>query len=558
MVIKRAARFCAPVIMALLLLSCASPAAMQEKSGVVAPESRFAILQVNDVYKIEGLEGGNVGGIARLRTLRKRLEAGGSPVLVLHAGDILFPSVMSRYLRAQPMIRALNLLDGNPAAFDQNLVAVFGNHEFDDKDPGIILGRVAQSDFSWVSSNVRYRSAKNAPGEPFSARLKNVHDSSILKVGGVLVGIFGLTVDAQRRDYIAYDYEITARRAIVRAAINDLKSRGARVIIALTHQDLDQDRLLAADFPEIDVIAGGHEHFFIQEQVGRTWITKADADAKSAIVYDVKVPLNAPVEVTPGKVDIGRDIEKDPIVEEEVKRSLQELSDTIVKQTGRNPQEEIGRTENLLEGVEPSVRGRETALGNFLADVIRERMNTDIAFVNGGGIRINDNIPPGPIRVYDIEGVFYYDNVLTAFELTGAEILDILRNSVSKAHLGDGRFLQVSGIRFKYHVGGTSQNPVYRVNQADVEILPRGAAGYVPLEINKKYSVGTTDYVWENGYQDEYKIFSKGNNLTSPARPDKPPSIGFRKATEEKIASLKDRTVTSRIEGRIIAVPPSP
>ncbi|MBF8277438.1 MAG: bifunctional metallophosphatase/5'-nucleotidase [Candidatus Brocadiaceae bacterium] len=555
MVAKRAARFCVPVIMALLLLSCASPAAMQEKGSMVAPESRFTILQVNDVYKIEGLEGGDVGGIARLRTLRKKLEAGGSPVLVLHAGDILFPSVMSRYLRAQPMIRTLNLLDGNPAAFDQNLVAVFGNHEFDDKDPGVILGRIAQSDFSWVSSNVRYRSTKDAPGEPFSGRLKNVHDVLVLEVGNVHVGIFGLTVDSQRRDYVAYDYEITTRHAIVRAAINHLKSKGSRVIIALTHQDLDQDRLLATDFPEIDFIIGGHEHFFIKEQVGHTWITKADADAKSAVVYDVKAPLNAPVEATPRKVDIGRDIEKDPIVEEEVKRSLQELSDTIAKQTGRNSQEEIGRTEYMLEGIEPSVRGKETALGNFLADVIRERMNTDIAFVNGGGIRINDNIPPGPIRVYDIEGIFYYDNVLTAFELTGSEIIDILRNSVSKTHLGDGRFLQVSGIRFKYHVDETSQNPVYRINQADVEVMPRGATGYVPLEINKTYSVGTTDYIWENGYQDGYKVFSKGNNMTSPRRLDKPPFIGFRKATEEKITSLKDRTVTTRIEGRIIAVP---
>ncbi len=85
--------------------------------------------------------------------------------------------------------------------------------------------------------------------------------------------------------------------------------------------------------------------------------------------------------------------------------------------------------------------------------------------------------------------------------------------------------------------------------------MPRGATGYVPLEINKTYSAGTTDYLWENGYQDGYKVFSQGNNMASPGRLDKPPSIGFRKATEEKIASLKDRTITTRIEGRIIAVP---
>ena len=71
-------------------------------------------------------------------------------------------------MHAQPMIKALNLLDGDPDAFDKNLVVVFGNHEFDDKDPGLLLGRVAQSDFAWVSSNVRYCSTKDSEKETIS------------------------------------------------------------------------------------------------------------------------------------------------------------------------------------------------------------------------------------------------------------------------------------------------------------------------------------------------------------------------------------------------------
>src|SRR5439155_14622307 len=144
-------------------VSCAGAPASSPGTRPAAPpaEARFTILQINDVYKIEGLEGGRLGGLARVRTLRKRLESEGRPVLVLHAGDLLFPSVMSKYLRAQPMIRVLNLLDGDPGAFDPALFVVFGNHEFDDRDPGTLLGRVAESDFSWVSSNVRYRSVKS-------------------------------------------------------------------------------------------------------------------------------------------------------------------------------------------------------------------------------------------------------------------------------------------------------------------------------------------------------------------------------------------------------------
>ncbi len=521
--------------------------------GRLGHDVNFTILQINDVYKIEGLEGGNVGGIARVRTLRKQLEAEGREVLVLHAGDILFPSVMSKYLRAQPMVKALNLLDGDPAAFDKHFVAVFGNHEFDDKDPGLVLGRVAQSDFAWVSSNVRYRSTKDSNGGPFSQRLKNVHDVIVMDVGGVRVGIFGLTVDSRHQDYVSYDYgDITARKAVTRAALHQLESEGAQVIIALTHQDLDQDMLMAKDYPEIDIVIGGHEHFYIERRVGQTWITKADSDAKSAIVYDVCVATDGTVTAIHRKVEIGSEIDIDPVVDAEVQYWLTELSTEVYEVKGYDLEEELGSTKYLLEGVEPAVRGRETALGNFLADVARDKMKSDLAFINGGSIRINDNIPPGPIRTNDIEGIFYFDNSLVSFELTGAEILGMLRNSVSKAHLGDGRFLQVSGIKFNYHVSGNKDNPNYRIELGDVTVKPQGNINYIPLELNKKYLVSTIDYILKNGHRDGYTIFSEGSNRSSPKNIQH--GGDFRSAVEEVIAKLPDRVVATQIEGRIIKV----
>ena len=43
--------------------------------------------------------------------------------------------VMSKYLAAQPMIRVLNLLDGDAAAFDAHMAAAIGNHELENADP---------------------------------------------------------------------------------------------------------------------------------------------------------------------------------------------------------------------------------------------------------------------------------------------------------------------------------------------------------------------------------------------------------------------------------------
>jgi 5'-nucleotidase len=535
-------------------VACTATTVRRAETSPVAPRAaaRFTILQINDVYKIEGLEGGRVGGLARVRTLRKQLESEGRPVLLLHAGDLLFPSVMSKYLRAQPMIRVLNLLDGDAAAFDPNMFVVFGNHEFDDRDPGTLLGRIAQSDFAWVSSNTRYRSVKSAPGEPFSTRLANLRDVVVKDLGGVKVGIFGLTIDSQPRDYVAYDYDLPARRIAVERALEKLRAGDARAVVALTHQDLDEDVRLARDFPAIGLVVGGHEHFFLERKVGATEITKADADAKTAIVHDVTVSADGKLQDSFRKISLGPDVDKDPAVDEEVQAWLSELATTVKAQTGRDLREVVGETENLLEGVEPAVRGRETALGNFLTDVLRERMKSDLGFVNGGAIRINDDIPPGPIRNYDLEGIFYFDNSVVSFEITGAELLDLLRTSVARVHTGHGRFLQVSGIRFRYHVAGTAEDPVYTIDVADVEVAPRGAAsGWQPLDLARRYSAASLDYLWENGYRDGYELFSKGRGATSPRRLDSG-ALGWRAVTEEAIRALPGRRVTSKIEGRIV------
>ncbi|HSD71215.1 MAG TPA: bifunctional UDP-sugar hydrolase/5'-nucleotidase [Thermoanaerobaculia bacterium] len=543
-------------------LACAGrPARPATPAPAAAPATaaRFTILQINDVYKIEGLEGGRIGGLARVRTLRKQLESEGRPVLLLHAGDILFPSVMSKYLRAQPMIRIMNLLDGDPAAFDANLLVTFGNHEFDDRDPGLLLGRIAESDFGWVSSNTRYRSAKSDPGKPFSARLTGMHDVVLKDVAGARLGILALTTDTQPRDYVAYEYAPAERRAAITSALDRLRAGGATAIVALTHQDLDEDERLAREFPAIGLVVGGHEHFFLQRRVGPTWITKADADAKSVVVHDVRVSPEGAISDEFRRVALGPDVEKDPAVEEEVRAWLAELAVAVKAQTGRDLQEVVGETENLLEGEEPAVRGRETALGNFLTDVIRDRMKTDLGFINGGAIRINDNIPPGPIRNYDLEGIFYFDNQVVSFEITGADLLGLLRISVAKVHTGHGRFLQVSGIRFRYHVGGTAEQPVYTVEASDVEVSPRGSSGWRPLDLTARYSVASLDYLWENGYRDGYPLFSRGQGGTSPRRLDSG-ALPWRALTEEAIRSLSGRRVTSKIEGRIVRVegPASP
>ncbi|HUP63189.1 MAG TPA: bifunctional UDP-sugar hydrolase/5'-nucleotidase [Thermoanaerobaculia bacterium] len=497
---------------AFILLACATLPPQQS--------ARFKILQINDVYKIEGLEGGNTGGLARLRTLRTHLESDGTPVLVLHAGDALYPSVMSKYLDARPMVDVMNLLDGDAAAFDERLIVTFGNHEFDKSDPAILLGRLDESAFAWVATNTLY--CNPACDQTFP----KVKETMLVDAGGTRIGLFGLLYPLQTKYAKSTDLAAAAR-----TAVDSLRRQGARVVIAITHQDMPADVTLVQQVPGIDLVIGGHDHLFMQQRVGTTWIAKADADARSAIVYDITVPPSGPIQTAPLRVTLDTTIVKDRAVD----TAVQSWLDTLATKLGGN--ETLGTTANILEGVEPAVRGRETSLGNLLADVMRAQMQTDVAFLGGGSIRINDNIPPGPITKYDMEGVFYYSMKTNAFPITGQQLLDVLRNSVSRVDAGDGRFLQVSGFRFRYH----PQDGKFVVNGEDVEV------GGKPLDVNATYTAATIDYLYARGTEDGYTLFS---DSTRPPKIDTEREADLRTKVEEYIRKVG--TVETDVEGRIV------
>lgn len=483
---------------------------------------RFKILQINDVYKIEGLEGGQSGGLARVRMLRRHLESDGTPVLVLHAGDLLYPSVMSKYLQAKPMVDVMNLLDGDENQDDPHLVVTFGNHEFDQKDATILNQRLNDSHFQWVSTNAYWCNPNCDQRFPHTTDVVTYND-----LGGVKVAVFGLLYP-MKKSYVQTTDPIEAAADVVNVARGQ---SGAQFLIALTHEDMTDDILLAKKVLGIDLIIGGHDHLYMIDKEDRVWITKADADAKSAVVYDITVPEHGYFRTTPLRVVLDTTIPKDKTVDTRVQYWLGELSQKL----GGN--QTIGTTKNLLEGVEPVIRGRESALGNLLTDAAREQMQTDVAVVNGGSIRINDNIPPGPITTYDMEGIFYYTNTLVAFRATGQQLLDMLRNSVSRADAGDGRFLQVSGVSFTYQ----KQDGKFVVNPEDVKV------GGKPLDVNASYTVATLDFVYMNGTEDGYTLFAEGSR---PPKVNEAREADFRKTVEAYIHARG--TVDADIEGRIV------
>jgi 2',3'-cyclic-nucleotide 2'-phosphodiesterase (5'-nucleotidase family) len=95
------------------------------------------------------------------------------------------------------------------------------------------------------------------------------------------------------------------------------------------------------------------------------------------------------------------------------------------------------------------VRRAETNLGDLCADAYRAQSGADIAFVNGGGVRVN--IEAGDITLNDILKVHPFGNAMCVIEVTGQQILDALEWGVRAVPGENGGFLQVSGLTYEIH-----------------------------------------------------------------------------------------------------------
>ena len=402
---------------ALLLLAAACVA------GPKAPEplNPVRFLLINDVYVADTLSDGR-GGLARVATVRNRLADQGRTLFVL-AGDVLSPSILSKYYGGLQMVEVLNA-----AKLDY---ATFGNHEFE-LDRDTLIARIAGSSFTWLSANCTLEG-----GAPFP----KVQPWDTVRVSGHLVGLFGLTLEGNYRRYVTCTDPDTAARK----AVDTLSAIGADLIVGLTHQAVEADRDLLATEPRLDLILGGHEHEAHDSVVSGRHVLKADANSRSAqfaTLWGGKGNWRQAV----GLVKVDSRLPDDTTVA----RVVDAWADSLRRRLG--PERQLGTTEVAIDARDVVSRRRESALGDLVTDAVRAGTGADVALLNAGAMRLDDVIAPGPVTNYQLESIFLFadETRMVRFPLTGARLRALLEHGVSDAALGKGGFLQVSGVRFAY------------------------------------------------------------------------------------------------------------
>ncbi|UWR34245.1 5'-nucleotidase/apyrase family protein [Sulfitobacter sp. W027] len=507
-------------------------AALALTSGMAAAEYNLTILHTNDFHarfepisKYDGPCGAEdntagecFGGSARLMTaIAEARERAGNSILV-DGGDqfqgTLFYTQYKGTLAAEMM---------NQMGYDAMTV---GNHEFDD-GPEVLRGFMDAVEFPVLMSNA------DVSGEPLLA--DKLAKSTVIEKGGEKIGLIGLTPEdthelASPGDKITFSDPVAA----VQGEVDKLTAEGVNKIIVLSHSGYGVDQKVAAETTGVDVIVGGHTNTLLSNtderaegpyptMVGETAIVQAYAYGK--FLGELNVTFDDEGNITKA--------EGEPLIMDAAVTEDQPTVDRIAE--AAKPLEEIrnrvvAETAEAIDGERGNCRAQECSMGNLVADAMLDRVKDqgiDVAIANSGGLRAS--IDAGEVTMGEVLTVLPFQNTLSTFQVTGAQLIEALENGVSQHEEGAGRFPQVAGMSFAF-------DPKAEAGSRISDVMVAGE----PIDLEKTYGAVSNNYVRNGG--DGYAMFKDAANAY-----DYGPDLAD--VTAEYLA--KDGTYKPYTDGRI-------
>ena len=486
----------------------------QGAAEALEAQKDIVVLYTNDVHcAIDS----NIG-YAGLAKYKAEMEKDNFVVLI-DAGDAIQGDTIGTVSKGEYLVDIMN-----EVGYD---FCVLGNHEFD-YGTDVLASLLKKADAQYLNATIEYTGNGNN-------LLKDTVPYVIERFGFLDVAFIGVStpesITKSTPRYFMEDgqfvYDFAAGEdlyAAVQGYVDEVREKGADVVVVISHLGVEEGSEpnratdLIANTTGIDALIDGHSHttepsMLVADKSGRKVLytqtgTKLNNIGKLTISKDGSV-----------KAELVAEAEKDEAVTafiEDIKAQYESLVNTVVAHT----EVELSITDE--NGVR-AVRNRETAIGDLCADAYRAVADTDIAFVNGGGIRAT--IKKGDITTANMISVHPYGNALCSCYATGAEILDALEHSVvntaataasdGKAVGESGGFLQVSGIKFT--IDTSIPSSVKKDDKGlfvavegerrvkDVFVEENGE--WVPIDPEKTYTVACHNYLLQD-MGDGYTMFT--------------------------------------------------
>jgi sulfur-oxidizing protein SoxB len=431
----------------------------------IAPGSREAHAFTYIDFERAARAYGAMGGFAHLATLIKRLRAERPGCLLVDGGDTWQGSATSLWTKGQDMVDAAKLLGVDVMTghweFTYGAARV---REVVDKD---FAGRV-----DFVAQNVRTADFGDPVFAPYVIR----------RINGVAVAIVGqafpYTPIANPR-YFVPEWTFGIQEEGLQKAVDEARSKGAQVVVLLSHNGMDVDLKVASRVTGIDVILGGHTHDGVPQPTavanagGKTLVTNAGSNGKFVGLLEFDVRQRTIAGIRYRLVPVFADL-----------LPADRAMDAYIT-TARAPFE--SRLSEKLAVTGQLLYRRGNFNGTFdqlLLDALMAEKNAEIAF--SPGFRWGPSLLPGDtIRYEDLldQTAITYPYV-TVSKLTGDTIKTILEDVADNLFNPDpyyqqgGDMVRVGGMQYAIDPFAASGRRITRMEL-------RGT----PIEADKQYTV---------------------------------------------------------------------
>ena len=429
----------------------------------IKPNSPLAYAHTMVDYVPLAMEYGKLGGLDRTSSIIKQIRSdrGEDKVLLLDGGDTWQGSFSSLKTQGEDMVSALNFL--KPDAMVGHWEFTFGQERLEEL--------INKMNHPFLGGNV-FDTEWDEP----------VFESTKFFVkGGVSIAVIGqhfpYTPIANPR-YMVEGWSFGIRPKIIQKNIDHAKSKGAEVVVLLSHNGFDVDQKLASILNDVDVILTGHTHDAIPQaiKIKNTLLLSSGSHGKYLGRIDLKVEKGKVVDFSSNLIPIFSDIIKpDP----EMSALINKIRSPYESECNRI----IGQSETLLY-----------RRGNFggswdsvICDGIMQERDTEISL--SPGFRWGTTLLPGQnITIDDLysQTSMNYPEVYR-IEMTGEMIKSLLEDVCDNIFNPDPFFQQGGDM---VRVGGLSYtcSPKNSIGEriSDLVLISSGDK----INPSKKYVVG--------------------------------------------------------------------
>jgi len=480
------------------------------------------ILQFSDLHG--AIETGSSFGTSLLVSNFVADRAANAATITVSSGDNIgaAPPISTEF-EELPTIESMNLMKVD--------ASTFGNHEHD-RNLAHVQKVIGASDFQWVIANYGNESLAVLKSGDKAAKSFTIVDRGGLKVGIVgantpetIEQVFPGNLDYKDASGVKKTIQIDPGVVGINNAIVEAKAAGAEIVVVVIHQGWAENsdgvakglyNSLASQIKGAAVIYGGHSH-----QTFSTLIPTGQLSAP-ALLGEVR---NAGVEYTRSQVCL----KNGKVIGSSLQHVLKAAAATIntgVVSTVTTPDADgaalvkkykdqltgkldvkIGQVSALFpRGGTPAVeRSGENPMGIYIADLLRAKFKTDFAISNGGGIRdtfpAKNYIPADTtlvrtgtgaldVTLGDALTVYPFGNQVATTVVTGTNLWKALENGVGGNYPADGRFPQVSGLKFSFDSSKPLGSRIVSVTKNDGTEIAKDAT---------EYTLATLDYIVYGG-----------------------------------------------------------